>query len=74
MGERREFFKPSEIAPQLGITTGSVYQMIRAGEIPAIRGGGSIRIPRRGFDAWLSEQSKRALVVTRAPESAGANR
>jgi excisionase family DNA binding protein len=56
VGER-QFFRPSEIAPQLGVTTGRVYQMIASGEIPATRVGGSIRIPRRAWKAWLAEKS-----------------
>lgn len=73
VGEQREFFRPSEVAPQLGITTGRLYQMIRGGDIPAVRVGGSIRIPRAAFEEWLAEQSKRALAATRRADSTRAD-
>jgi excisionase family DNA binding protein len=65
MREDRQFFKPAEIAPQLGVTTGRLYQLIRAGRIPVIREGRAIRIPRGAWNAWLRVRNRRALAAVR---------
>ena len=61
MLEQKQFLRPSEIAPVLGLTTGRIYQLISAGEIPSTRVGGAIRIPRVAWDSWLASHSTRAL-------------
>jgi excisionase family DNA binding protein len=66
MNERQEFLRPAEVAPLLGVTTGRVYQLIGAGLIPAVRIGGSIRVPRSAWNAWLEGLSKEALESLRA--------
>jgi len=61
-----EFLRPAEVAPLLGITTGRLYQLIAAGEVPAVKVGGAIRIPRQAWDQWLAKQRDRALEAVRA--------
>lgn len=61
-----EFLRPAEVAPLLGITTGRLYQLIAAGEVPAVKVGGAIRIPRQAWEQWLAEQRDRALEAVRA--------
>jgi excisionase family DNA binding protein len=57
----REWLRPGEVAPQLGVTTKRVYQLIREGELPAITIGGAIRIPRRAWSEWLDRLNSSAL-------------
>jgi excisionase family DNA binding protein len=38
----------------LSITT--IDRLIRAGQLPAVRVGRRVLIPRRGFEAWLQAQ------------------
>ncbi len=45
-----------EAALCLGISRNSAYEAVRRGEIPAIRIGHRIRIPRRRFMSWLLGQ------------------
>jgi excisionase family DNA binding protein len=57
----KEMLKPSDIAPLLGVTRARVYQMVTEGKLPSVRFGRGLRIPRAAWEAWLEEQSKRAL-------------
>jgi len=61
MNARVEFLRPAEIAPQLGVTTSRVYQLIAAGEIPVTRVGNALRIPRAAWEEWLARRSSEAL-------------
>ena len=63
MAEQRTLLKPADIAAQLGVTTGRIYQLIRAGVIPALRIGGAVRIPRAAWEDWLEEQRREATAA-----------
>jgi excisionase family DNA binding protein len=60
-----EFFRPAEVAPMLNVTTGRLYQLIAAGEIPAVKVGGAIRIPRQAWEQWLAARRDEALQAVR---------
>jgi excisionase family DNA binding protein len=62
---RQELLRPRDLATPLGVSRDRVYQLIRAGELPAVRIGNAIRIPRASWEAWLAErdhQARRAVV------------
>ncbi|MCK4414406.1 MAG: helix-turn-helix domain-containing protein [Candidatus Eisenbacteria sp.] len=59
--ETRALLRPADVAPQLGVTTGRIYQLIASGVIPATRVGGAIRIPREAWEQWLATHRDRAL-------------
>ena len=59
--EVREWLKPSEVAPLLGVTTKRVYQLIHEGQLPGVEVGGAMRIPRRAWDDWLARLNSEAL-------------
>jgi excisionase family DNA binding protein len=63
-----DLLKPSDIATRLGLTSSRVYQLIAAGEIPCIRMGRAVRIPRPAWEAWLAAQSEQALQSVRKGE------
>jgi len=65
MSSGKHFLRPADIAPELGVTTGRVYQLIAAGVIPATRVGGSIRIPRDAWEKWRSRHREAALASIR---------
>jgi len=56
-----EFLKPSDVALHLGVGRGRVYQLIRAGQLPATRVGGAIRIPRSAWDQWVQQKRSEAI-------------
>ena len=47
-----------EVARILRISRGATYEAIRRGEIPALRFGRSLRIPRAALDRLLSGQDR----------------
>lgn len=63
-----EMLRASDLAPMLGVSACRVYQLIAAGEIPAVRIGRAIRVPRRAWDQWVEGRSKAALSSVRASE------
>ena len=61
MNGEKEMLRPVDVASLLGVTKGRVYQLIAARELPAIRVGGALRIPRAAWEAWLKRRSREAL-------------
>lgn len=59
-----EFLTVRDVAPELGVSESRVYQLIGAQQIPAVRRGRAVRIPRRAWERWLDEQSQSALAGT----------
>jgi excisionase family DNA binding protein len=53
MSDDRLTLTVTEAAKLLGISRGSAYECVRTGEIPSIRLGGRIVIPRSKFDELL---------------------
>jgi len=53
MSERLEpiMLRASEVAALLGISRSTVFRLIESGEIPAVRVGRSVRVPRR----WVEQ-------------------
>lgn len=59
--EIKELLRASDIAPELGVTDGRVYQMIASGALPAVRIGSAVRIPRAAWESWKRQQAEQAL-------------
>ena len=45
--------RPEEAGRMLGFSRSKVYGMLAAGELPSIRAGKSIRIPRGALERWI---------------------
>jgi excisionase family DNA binding protein len=74
--QEKELMRPADLAPTLGVSVRRVYQLIRAGEIPAVRVGGALRIPRLAWQNWLwdrSEAARQPLESRPAEHSASAD-
>lgn len=67
----KEMLRAADVASQLGVTSGRVYQLIAAGAIPVVRVGGALRIPRAAWDAWLKERREEALASLKDSSEAG---
>lgn len=65
MESQTELLRPAQVAPLLGITTGRLYQLIAAGEVPAVKVGNALRIPRQALEQWLATQRDKALASVR---------
>jgi excisionase family DNA binding protein len=57
----KEMLRAEDIAPMLGVSRSRIYQLVRAGTIPAVRDGRVVWIPRRAMELWLERTSDRAL-------------
>ncbi len=47
-----------EAARQLGIGRTFAWQLVRKGELPVIRLGRCVRVPRRALEAWIARQTQ----------------
>lgn len=60
--EERRLLRPADLAARMGLTTGRIYQMIKAGQIPhVVSGKRSILIPSWVWEAYMEEQGREAL-------------
>jgi excisionase family DNA binding protein len=46
-------YSVEEVAAMLGIARGKAYEHVRSGDIPSIRMGRRLLIPRARFHTWL---------------------
>ncbi len=49
--------KVPEAARLLDISRGLAYELVARGELPSIRFGRVIRIPRHGLEQWIARQA-----------------
>jgi excisionase family DNA binding protein len=65
------FLTTEEVLEYLQVNLRTVYRLIKAGKIPAVRVGRQWRFRKRDIDAWLDSQRPRSERATpRPPESA----
>lgn len=62
-GNLTAVFDVREAAAFLGITAGTVYRLTRAGELPHVRIGRSIRFRIVDLDDYLADKSRAAFVA-----------
>jgi excisionase family DNA binding protein len=53
--EARPFLSPAQAADTLGVSRYTVCRLIRSGQLPSVRVGGQLRIPKRTLAAKLAE-------------------
>jgi excisionase family DNA binding protein len=63
--EMTDLMRVRELAAKLRLSRGRTYALIQAGELPAVKIGGVLRIPRTAYFQWLESQSAIALQSTR---------
>ena len=54
MPEKARFLTPAEVADMLRVSTMTVYRLIKAGDIPALKVGKSYRLREDDVDRWIS--------------------
>ncbi len=57
MERERLLLRPGEVAEQMGVCRETVYALIRSGEIPSVRFGGSVRIPLHQLRATIDARA-----------------
>lgn len=65
MTDEQMFLKIAEVAKALGISRGYTYDMIRRGQLPAVRFEGRgdrdvIRVPRRALEALIEQATAKS--------------
>src|ERR1700676_5129848 len=64
------FLTTEEVLEYLQVNLRTVYSLIKAGKIPAVRVGRQWRFRKRDIDAWLDSQRPRGGRGTGAPSGA----
>ena len=59
MNEDRLLLRVSEVVRLLGIGRSTVYELIARGELPVIRIGRLVRVPRPALEEWIVANTTR---------------
>lgn len=51
---KARFLTPAEVADMLRVSTMTVYRLIKAGDIPALKVGKSYRLREDDVDRWIA--------------------
>ena len=57
-GSGAELLRVEEVAAALGVHRSTVFEMLRHGELPVLRIGRLVRIPRKALDAWIEKRTE----------------
>ena len=55
MAQRARFLTVAEVADTLRVSTMTVYRLIKAGDLPAVRVGKSYRLTEEDVDRYLAD-------------------
>jgi excisionase family DNA binding protein len=58
MSEEPLLLRPDEVAKELALSTSKIYQMLAANELPAIRIGAAVRVPREDLRLWIERRMR----------------
>jgi len=50
--------KPMEVAELLGLSRSKVFEMLASEELPAVRFGRVVRVPREQLDQWIQSRTR----------------
>lgn len=54
--DRSLLLRIPEVALELRLARSSVYQLIQSDELPVVRFGRSVRVPRAALEAWIEQR------------------
>ena len=57
ISEQPLLYRATEVAKMLGLGRSTVFAMMASGQLPTVRIGRAVRIPRAGLERWLREQT-----------------
>ena len=60
---KEKYYTVKEIAESYNMTRGSLYNIIRRGEITSVTFGNSIRIPESALQDYLDRHTKKAVIA-----------
>jgi len=53
--------RAGEVSEALGVARATAYALMASGELPIVRIGRSVRVPRAGLEEWIRRQTLRAV-------------
>jgi len=60
-GNGAQLLKALEVAKILGLGRTKVYEMIERGQLPVVRIGTAVRVPRKGLFDWIDGMTQPAV-------------
>ncbi len=54
----RELLRVHEVARLLGIGRSKTYELIARGELPSLRIGRLVRVPRHALEQWIADHTE----------------
>jgi excisionase family DNA binding protein len=54
----RELLRAHEVARLLGIGRSKTYELIARGELPSLRIGRLVRVPRHALERWIADHTE----------------
>lgn len=58
--------RPDEVARALSVSRSGVYRLIGEGQLPSVRVGKSLRVPRVALERWIEQRTVPAQASSRA--------
>ena len=58
LGEYRLSLRVQEAANALGISRAKAYQLIQSRDLPSVRIGNVVRVPKEGLEQWMARQAQ----------------
>lgn len=52
-----ELLRAEEVAEVLAVARSTVFELLRNGDLPAVRIGRAVRVSRKALDRWIEEQT-----------------
>lgn len=59
--QRSMLLKVSEVADELRVARSYAYRLIQEGELPVVRIGRSVRVPRTALEAWVRDRTRETI-------------
>lgn len=67
---RKLLLRVEEAAEAMSVGRSKAYELVRAGQVPSVRIGRSVRVPVAALEAWINERAAAAASDT-GPEDGG---
>jgi len=59
--------RADEVSRLTNLGRSKVYELMASGDLPVVRIGRAVRVPRAGLDAWIRRQTMHAVNNSEAP-------
>lgn len=61
VADRSMLLKVSEVADELRVARSYAYRLIQEGELPVVRIGRSVRVPREALEEWVRGRTRESI-------------